>query len=133
MTETIYCAVCGKPIQICASHVPRHATCSRECRISWQRKFEIDPEELLLAVWTEPVTTVAASFDVSDKAIEKCYKRLGVVKPPRGYWAKMQYGRSHEQALLALGWTKEKIETLGESLAAAEDSVRVQEAVSIPI
>jgi hypothetical protein len=30
-----------------------------------------------------------------------------------------------KQSLLALGWTKEKIETLGESLAAAEDSVRV--------
>ena len=124
MTETIHCAVCGTPIQICASHVPRRATCSRECRIPWQRKFEIDPEELLLAVWTEPVTTVAASFDVSDKAVEKRCKRLGVVKPPRGYWAMMQYGRSHEQALLALGWTKEKIETLDDSLATAEDSVR---------
>ena len=133
MTETIYCAVCGKPIQICASHVPRCATCSRECRIPWQRKFEIDPEELLLAVWTEPVTTVAASFDVSDKAIEKRCKRLGVVKPPRGYWAKMQYGRSHEQSLLALGWAKEKIETLGESLAVAADSVRAQEVVLIPV
>ena len=45
----------------------------------------------------------------------------------------MQYGRSHEQALLALGWTKEKIDTLGESLAAAEDSVRVQEVLPIPV
>ncbi len=132
MTETIHCAVCGNPIQVCTSHVPRRATCSVNCRIPWQRKFEIDPEELLLAVWTEPVTKVAASFDVSDKAIEKRCKRLGVVKPPRGYWAKMQYGRSHEQALLALGWTKEKIDTLGESLAAAEDSVRAQEVVLIP-
>ena len=93
MTETIYCAVCGKPIQICASHVPRRATCSVNCRIPWQRKFEIDPEELLLAVWTEPVTTVAASFDVSDKAIEKRCKRLGVVKPPRGYWARIAAGQ----------------------------------------
>ena len=133
MTETIHCAVCGKPIQICASHVPRRATCSVKCRIPWQRIFEIDPEELLLAVWTEPVTTVAASFDVSDKAIEKRCKRLGVVKPPRGYWAKMQYGRSHEQSLLALGWAKEKIETLGESLAVAADSVRAQEVVLIPV
>jgi len=70
------------------------------------------------------------SFDVSDKAIEKRCKRLGVIKPPRGYWAKMQYGRSHQQALLALGWAKEKIETLGESLAIAEDCVR--RAVSNP-
>lgn len=127
MPVTIYCAVCGDPVQVSASHVPRRVTCSIFCRIPWQRQFEVDPNELLLAVWTEPVTSVAASFDVSDKAIEKRCKRLGVVKPPRGYWAKIQYGRSHEQALFALGWTKEKVETLCESLAAAEDHVRVQE------
>jgi hypothetical protein len=87
---------------------------------------------LLLAVWTKPVTSVAASFDVSDKAIEKRCKRLGVVKPPRGYWAKVQNGASHEQALLALCWKKEKIEKLGENLVAAKDSVLTQETVPIP-
>ena len=129
MTETIHCAVCGKPIQICASHVPRRATCSVNCRIPWQRKFEIDPEELLLAVWTEPVTKVAASFDVSDKAIEKRCKRLEVVKPPRGYWAKIQNGIPHKEALFELGWLWEEIEKLGERLAVAEESVRAQEMV----
>ena len=44
----------------------------------------------------------------------------------------MQYGRSHEQALLALGWTKEKIEMQGESLAIAEESARLQEVLPIP-
>lgn len=132
MPVTIYCAVCGDPVQVSALHVPRRVTCSIFCRIPWQRQFEIDPDDLLLAVWTEPVRAIAASFDVSDKAIEKRCKRLGVVKPPRGYWAKIQYGRSHEQTLLALGWTKEKIETLGESLAVAEESTRAQEAVPIP-
>jgi hypothetical protein len=82
---------------------------------------------LLLAVWIEPVTTVAASFDVSDKAIEKRCKRLGVAKPPRGYWAKIQNGIPHEHALITLGWKKEKVEKLGESLAVAEDSVRARD------
>ena len=131
MPVTIPCAVCDTPIKTCPSHVPRRATCSKPCRIAWQRKFEIEPDELLLAVWMKPVTSVAASFDVSDKAIEKRCKRLGVVKPPRGYWAKMQYGASHEQALLALGWAREKIEVLGERLSVAEDSACVQEMVSI--
>jgi hypothetical protein len=124
MTETIYCAVCGNPIKICLSHVPRRTTCSKPCRVTWQRQFEIDPDELLLAVWTEPVLAIAPSFGVSDKAIEKRCKRLGVIKPPRGYWAKIQYGSSHEYALRALGWTQEEIEKLGESLAAAEENVR---------
>jgi hypothetical protein len=132
MPVTIRCAVCGAPIEICTSHVPKRSTCSKTCRTAWQRKFEIDPGELLLAVWTKPVTSVAASFDVSDKAIEKRCKRLGVVKPPRGYWAKVQNGASHEQALLALCWKKEKIEKLGENLVAAKDSVLTQETVPIP-
>ncbi|MCJ7435162.1 MAG: hypothetical protein MUO77_16895, partial [Anaerolineales bacterium] len=86
-------------------------------------QFEIDPDELRTAVWSEPVTTIAASFGVSDKAIEKRCKRLGIVKPPRGYWAKIQNGASHEYALLALGWKQDEIEKLGESLAAAEDNI----------
>ncbi len=129
MPVMISCAVCSTPVPVSPSHVTRRATCSKPCRSSWQRKFEIEPNELLLAVWTEPVTSVAASFDVSDKAIEKRCKRLGVIKPPRGYWAKIQYGASHEYALLALGWAKEKIKKLGESLSAAEDQVRVEETV----
>jgi hypothetical protein len=87
---------------------------------------------LLLAVWTEPVTSVAASFDVSDKAIEKRCKRLEVVKPPRGYWAKIQNGIPHKEALFELGWLWEEIEELGERLAVAEESAREEETVPIP-
>ena len=129
MPVTIPCAICDAPIKTCQSHVPRRATCSKPCRVSWQRKFEIEPDELLLAVWTEPVTSVAASFDVSDKAIEKRCKRLGVVKPPRGYWAKIQNGIPHREALFELGWLWEEIEELGEKLAVAEENARAQEMV----
>ena len=131
MPVTIPCAVCDAPIKICRSHVPRRATCSKPCRVSWQRKFEIEPDELLLAVWTEPVTSVAASFDVSDKAIEKRCKRLEVVKPPRGYWAKIQNGIPHREALFELGWLWEEIEELGERLAVAEESAREEEVVPV--
>jgi len=116
--------VCDKPIEICPSHVPRRATCSIACGTTWQRKFEIEPDELLLAVWAEPVTSVAASFDVSDKAIEKRCKRLGAAKPPRGYWAKLQNGIPHRQALFELGWLWEKIFELGERLETVEESAR---------
>lgn len=131
MPVTIYCAVCGDPVQVCASHVPRRVTCSIFCRIPWQRQFEIDPDELLLAVWSEPVRAIAASFDVSDKAIEKRCKRLGVIKPPREYWAKIQNGIAHKEALFQLGWLREEIEKLDERLAIAEESVRVQGAAPI--
>ncbi len=132
MPVTIYCAVCRVPIKVSPSHVPRRATCSIPCRVSWQRQFEVDPDELLLAVWTEPVTSVAASFDVSDKAIEKRCKRLGVPKPPRGYWAKIKSGDFHEYALHTLGWTRDEIKKLDDRLSVAEDNARVKKTVPIP-
>jgi hypothetical protein len=73
------------------------------------------------------MTSVAASFDVSDKAIEKRCKRLEVVKPPRGYWAKIQNGIPHKEALFELGWLWEEIEKLGERLAVAEESARARD------
>lgn len=54
------------------------------------RKFEITKEELGSLVWSYPTKQVAKMFGVSDKAIEKRCKLLGVIKPPRGYWAKQQ-------------------------------------------
>ena len=132
MSVTIYCAVCNAPIKVCASHVPKRSTCSIPCRVTWQRQFEIDPNELRVAVWSEPVTAIAASFGVSDKAIEKRCKRLGVIKPPRGYWAKIQNGIPYKESLFELGWLMEEIEELGKRLVAAEDSTRAQESIPIP-
>jgi len=132
MTVTIRCAVCGAPIETCPSHVLRRTTCSNSCRTAWQRKFEVSADELLLAVWTEPVTSVAASFDVSDKAIEKRCKRLGVAKPPRGYWAKLRNGIPHREALFELGWLWEEIFELGERLESVEQSARQEAAESSP-
>jgi len=128
MSVTIRCAVCGGPIETSPSHVRRRSTCSKACRTAWQRKFEVSADELLLAVWAEPVTTVAAPFDVSDKAIEKRCKLLGIPKPPRGYWAKLQNGVPHREALFELGWLWEEIFELGDRLEAAEQSLREEEA-----
>ena len=44
-------------------------------------------------VWQMPTTEVADLFQVSDKAVEKRCKRLGISKPPRGYWAKVAAGK----------------------------------------
>ena len=44
-------------------------------------------------VWSMPTVKVATLFNVSDKAIEKRCKLLGIEKPPRGYWRKKQAGK----------------------------------------
>lgn len=45
-------------------------------------------EELQRLVLEKPVTEVAKALGVSDKAVEKHCMKLGLMKRPRGYWAK---------------------------------------------
>jgi len=64
-----------------------------ECELKYRkkkRKFDVEPEELKKLVWSMPTSAVSKMFGVSDKAIEKRCKLLGVEKPPRGYWTKQQ-------------------------------------------
>jgi hypothetical protein len=50
-------------------------------------------QRLYEEVWAEPAQLVAKRYGVSDAAIAKGCKALGVPKPPRGYWAKKAAGR----------------------------------------
>jgi hypothetical protein len=43
-------------------------------------------------VWSMPTTAVANEFGVSDVAVGKLCARLGVEKPPRGFWRKVEAG-----------------------------------------
>ena len=75
--------------------------CSPECVQLDTRKFEVPAEILSQLVWMVPTTTVAEVFNVSDKAIHKRCKRLGINKPPRGYWTvNMSVPWSHLGAFL---------------------------------
>jgi hypothetical protein len=51
-----------------------------------------DREKLYAEVWTEPITTVAAKYGVSDVALKKACKKLKVPTPGRGYWQKVKAG-----------------------------------------
>jgi hypothetical protein len=56
-------------------------------------KFEVTKDELHSLVWSMPTIEVGKKFGVSDKAIEKRCKKLGVTKPPPGYWNKIYAGK----------------------------------------
>ena len=58
--------------------------CSRPCLRISLRKFELTKEELTKLVWEFPITKIAIMYGVSDVAIHKRCKILGVVKPPNG-------------------------------------------------
>jgi len=54
----------------------------------------VSREELYQRVWTEPVSTVAKGFGVSDVALAKQCKKLKIPLPGRGYWSKKAAGKS---------------------------------------
>jgi hypothetical protein len=58
-------------------------------------------DELYEQVWTEPVRTVAKRYGVSDVALAKTCKRLGVPLPGRGFWARRNAGQDVGRAPLA--------------------------------
>jgi hypothetical protein len=53
---------------------------------------EVTREELHQLVWSKPTRTAAKEFGLSDVGLAKICRKLGVKKPPRGYWAKVAAG-----------------------------------------
>jgi hypothetical protein len=50
-------------------------------------------QRLYEEVWAEPSQLVATRYGVSDAAIAKACRAMGIPKPPRGYWAKKAAGQ----------------------------------------
>ena len=80
------------------------------------RRFDLEYFDLFRRVWEKPTEQVGADLCVSGKAIEKRCRKMNIPKPPRGYWAKIQHGWSHDDALKQLGWTTTQIRQLNEVL-----------------
>lgn len=84
----LICPECGTAFKVTLSHQHRRIYHSDTCRRMADRKLIIDPEELRQMVWEIPTTQIAALYGVSDKAVEKRCRALGIPKPPRGYWTR---------------------------------------------
>lgn len=92
----VRCVICETPV------MPSYKFCNPDCAEAYKllprdnpgignipsRYVGVTKESLSHLVWSKPTTHVAKEFGVSDKAIEKLCVKLGVEKPPRGYWAK---------------------------------------------
>ncbi len=87
------CLSCGKIFKVSTSSVIDGGGkyCSYDCSSLGKRKVERpSKEELEKMIWKKPTTHIAASFGVSDKAVEKWCKKYEIQKPPRGYWTKIK-------------------------------------------
>lgn len=76
------CLDCGVPITLISNRCTPCAHMGLE-RINWPSQ-----EELEKLIWKFPTSKLAKELGVSDKAIEKRCKKLGISKPPRGYWSR---------------------------------------------
>lgn len=86
---------CGK--EFVCSVKSKQLFCGKDCYVAdissgKRRKFEIAKEDLEALVWAMPTLEVAKLYGVSDVAISKRCKLLGIEKPGRGYWAKVVAG-----------------------------------------
>lgn len=70
-------------------------------------------EELYEQVWTDPMVTVAARYDVSGSFLARVCADLNVPRPPRGYWAQLEVGKAPAKPPLpavrvgeAVEWTR---------------------------
>ena len=83
-SSDIDCLHCGKTMNVSDRSTKKY--CSSECQNQDRRKFNTSAEELVELLWRHPMTTLSKLLGVSDVAISKRAKLLGVEKPPRGYW-----------------------------------------------
>jgi hypothetical protein len=58
------------------------------------RVHRISRRDLYELVWSEPTTTLAERFGISDVGLAKVCRRSDIPAPPRGYWAKIAAGDS---------------------------------------
>lgn len=84
----VICPGCGTAFKVRLSHQHRRIYHNDTCRRLAERKFMLDPQELRQLVWEIPTTQIAALYGVSDKAVEKRCRALGIPQPPRGYWTR---------------------------------------------
>lgn len=51
-------------------------------------------------MWKTPGSTLAKEFGISDVGLAKICDRHDIPRPPRGYWAKLAYGKAEERPSL---------------------------------
>jgi hypothetical protein len=62
--------------------------------------FRLTREQLYEIVWSEPMHRLGKHIGISDVAIAKHCRRLGIPLPPRGYWNKLHAGKKVIKAQL---------------------------------
>jgi hypothetical protein len=76
-----------------AASQPPPAPASPPAQPEKPKRVTYTREQLYEAVWSTPVTKLAAELGISDVGLAKTCRRLGVPRPPLGYWAQIEAGK----------------------------------------
>ena len=69
-----------------------------------RERLKATPAEVQELVWSKPTWRVAKELGYSDVGLGKLCSRLGIPKPPRGFWGKVKAGEvPHPQGCLPEG------------------------------
>lgn len=79
------CGDCGVAIGIKSQ---KCRACANRAPSKHPNKVEIAKSKLEKLVWAKPRTKVAEELGISDVAVTKKCKKMGINLPPRGYWLK---------------------------------------------
>ena len=60
----------------------------------------VNRENLYKEIWAEPMTKVAARYEISGNYLARVCQHLNVPHPPRGYWAKLEFGKAPKRSPL---------------------------------
>ena len=94
-------------------------------------------EDLYELVWSKPMRELAKDFGISDVALAKRCRRLGIPVPGRGYWARVDAGQqpyrpqlrkrepqSSDAGALAVGPSHEGVVAQGDGMEGSEADTR---------
>jgi hypothetical protein len=59
-----------------------------------EKPLKLSREDLYELAWSKPITELAKDFGISDAALAKRCRRLGIPLPGRGYWARVDAGQT---------------------------------------
>jgi len=54
---------------------------------------KLSREQLYKEIWKTPARVLAKQFNISDVGLAKACKRMGIPRPPRGYWRRKETGK----------------------------------------
>lgn len=72
--------------------------------------IKLSREQLYKEIWKTPIQQLSGKYGISDVGLAKVCKRMGIPRPPRGYWRRLQTGGKPRKVRLPKAREEDKME-----------------------